>query len=85
VENSYRFFANRDCRYYPCHEGIEELNCLFCFCPFYGRKDCPGTPRWMETKRGIIKDCTPCVYPHRAEHYDEIMERLRSQPGAPEP
>ena len=25
TENSYRFFSNRECQYYPCHEGIEEI------------------------------------------------------------
>ena len=32
MENSYRFFANKDCKYYPCHEGIEEMNCMFFLC-----------------------------------------------------
>ena len=37
MENSSSFFANRACRYFPCHEGIpeEEFNCLFCYCPLY--------------------------------------------------
>ena len=35
TENSYRFFQP-ECQYYPCHEGIEEMNCLFCYCPLYG-------------------------------------------------
>ena len=34
MENSYRFFANKDCKYYPCHQGLEAFNCLFCYCPF---------------------------------------------------
>ena len=38
TENSYRFFSNRECQYYPCHEGIEEMNCLFCYCPLYERR-----------------------------------------------
>ena len=42
TENSYRFFSNRECQYYPCHEGIEEMNCLFCYCPLYERRHCPG-------------------------------------------
>ena len=44
TENSYRFFSNRECQYYPCHEGIEEMNCLFCYCPLYERRHCPGNP-----------------------------------------
>lgn len=26
TENSYRFFQNKECKYFPCHEGAEELN-----------------------------------------------------------
>lgn len=77
MENSWRFFANRDCRYYPCHEGIEEMNCLFCFCPLYLREHCPGRPHFIESKGRRIKDCTPCTFPHRPESYDVIMEWLR--------
>lgn len=42
TENSYRFFFNRECQYYPCHEGIEEMNCLFCYCPLYERRHWSG-------------------------------------------
>ncbi|MFW5671451.1 MAG: cysteine-rich small domain-containing protein, partial [Acetivibrio ethanolgignens] len=35
MENSYRFFENRECKYFPCHKGLKELNCLFCYCPLY--------------------------------------------------
>lgn len=40
MNDSYRYFENRACQYYPCHKGIEELNCLFCYCPLYTLK-CP--------------------------------------------
>ena len=29
---SHAFFCNTACQYYPCHEGLEEINCLFCYC-----------------------------------------------------
>ena len=29
MKNSYRFFENRDCQYFPCHQGLEDFNCLF--------------------------------------------------------
>ena len=64
TENSYRFFSNRECQYYPCHEGIEEMNCLFCYCPLYERRHCPGNPE-------------KCTFPHQAENYDVIMQFLR--------
>ena len=33
----HQFFQNRECKYFPCHKGIdeEEFNCLFCYCPLY--------------------------------------------------
>ena len=80
MENSYRFFANKDCKYYPCHEGIEEMNCMFCFCPFYLREKCPGKPEYVQTKEGkTIKDYQNCIFPHRPESYDVIIEWIKKQ------
>ncbi|MCL2177308.1 MAG: cysteine-rich small domain-containing protein [Firmicutes bacterium] len=48
---SYKFFQNRACEFFPCHEvkevdlgidfggSLENFNCLFCFCPLYNLKD----------------------------------------------
>lgn len=89
MENSSSFFANKDCKYYPCHEGQEPFNCLFCYCPFYLEEHCPGNPTWLKLKKKpdgnscaeagykIIKDCTPCTFPHRPESYDVIIEWIR--------
>ena len=77
---SERFFENRDCKYFPCHAGMEgqPFNCLFCYCPMNPYEDCPGNPVYRETKNGRrIKMCTGCTFPHQAEHYDEIMDFLR--------
>jgi len=76
MENSHRFFSNPACKYYPCHEGVEELNCLFCFCPFYLREDCPGTPEVIVKGNNRIKDCSACAFPHRPENYDVVIEWL---------
>ena len=37
MENSYRFFQNKSCEYFPCHEIKDsgDFNCLFCYCPLY--------------------------------------------------
>ncbi len=78
MENSYRYFANKDCQYYPCHEGVEELNCLFCYCPMYLREDCLGTPEYIERNGKKIKNCMNCTFPHRPENYDRIMQLLRA-------
>ncbi|RKJ47268.1 metal-binding protein [bacterium 1XD8-76] len=77
MENSYRFFENRDCKYFPCHKSTGDFNCLFCYCPLYDRQDCPGNPMYRGKDRGNIKDCTNCIFPHRPENYDEMMRWLR--------
>ena len=73
------FFANRDCKYFPCHktEDTDNFNCLFCYCPLYGMgPDCGGHFRY--TKKGV-KDCTGCLVPHKRENYPLIMEKLRAR------
>lgn len=76
MENSYRFFENRACRYFPCHGGAAHLNCLFCYCPLYPQKDCPGNPGYLEREGRTIKICTDCTFPHLPENYDRIVELL---------
>lgn len=82
MEDSYRFFANKKCRYYPCHKGIEELNCLFCYCPLYNREDCPGNPQLIEKAGKRIKVCTDCTFPHKPENYDAVIGLLKAKNGA---
>lgn len=74
MQDSHRFFANKACKYYPCHRGIEEMNCLFCFCPLYPFMDCGGD--YTLTKSGK-KNCSNCIRPHRPEGYDEIIRFLK--------
>ena len=76
MENSYKYFENRQCEYYPCHKGLEEVNCLFCYCPMYESKDCLGNPVYMMQDGKQVKDCSKCAYPHRAENYDAIIKFL---------
>lgn len=71
----YAFFTNRQCEYFPCHEGAdpENFNCLFCYCPLYMLGDqCGGNFVWLESG---CKDCSGCLYPHRRENYDRITAR----------
>ena len=76
---SSRYFQNKDCEYYPCH-GMEELNCLFCFCPLYPMSDCGGTYTMIEGEGGKeIKDCSHCCLPHLPQGYDYIINRLRDE------
>lgn len=76
MENSYKFFENRDCKYFPCHKGLENFNCLFCFCPMYMMEDCLGNPNYITVGDKKIKDCSNCVFPHVPENYEKIMEKL---------
>ena len=76
MKNSERFFANTDCKYYPCHKGIKEMNCLFCYCPFFLSDKCPGKPNYIERDDYTIKDCSGCLYPHRPANYDRMMDQI---------
>ena len=75
TRNSYKFFQNTDCEYFPCHKtaDTENFSCLFCYCPLYRMADCPGTP---ETLANGIKDCTNCTLPHT--DYEAIIEVLKT-------
>ena len=77
MEQSYRFFENKECKYFPCHKGLEEFNCLFCQWPKYPIKDCPGNPQFVEKKGKNIKVCTNCTFPHQPENYDRIVKILK--------
>lgn len=76
MENSYRFFENKQCEYYPCHKGVESINCLFCYCPLYLKENCPGTHTYIDTNGKKIKDCTGCTFPHKEENYETICKLL---------
>lgn len=72
----YKFVQNKECEYFPCHEGVscESFSCLFCYCPLYALGDkCGGS--FTYTKNGI-KDCSRCTKPHHLENYDKIMEKM---------
>ena len=71
TQNNHEFFCNRECKYYPCHV-MDNINCLFCFCPLYNL-DCGGN--FYILPNGI-KDCSMCVIPHRAENYSYIIRKL---------
>lgn len=76
MKNSFCFFENKECEYYPCHEGIEELNCMFCYCPMYRADKCLGTPTYIPYHGSRIKDCSACLVPHQPENYERIIKWL---------
>lgn len=80
--NSYRFFQNKECQFFPCHKVHDEddFNCLFCYCPLYLDDNCIGSPEYIITGRGQrIKDCSSCLVVHRPEMYDKVIAHLGRQ------
>lgn len=76
VKNSFRYFQNRECQYYPCHKGAddERFNCLFCYCPLYTLGErCGGN--FSYTDRGI-KDCSNCTIPHQPKGYIHVIGKF---------
>jgi len=76
MKNSHKFFSNRDCKYFPCHDypAEGEFNCLFCYCPLYFLPNCGGG--FSLLKNGV-KDCTGCPVPHGPggwEHINAVLE-----------
>ena len=70
----YTWFQNRECEYFPCHDDVEDFNCLFCYCPLYRMKDCGGG----YVMRNNVKDCSFCLLPHSgAEGYAYVLAKLR--------
>ena len=76
MENSYKYFENRECKYYPCHENTEQLNCMFCYCPLYNLEKCPGKYTYIDSHGKKIKECTECTFPHQEKNYEIIMALL---------
>ena len=74
MKNSYKFFENRECKYFPCHKGLENFNCMFCYCPMYSKEKCLGNPSYIDKGDRVIKDCSKCVFPHIPENYEKIMQ-----------
>ncbi|MBQ2276830.1 MAG: cysteine-rich small domain-containing protein [Lachnospiraceae bacterium] len=79
MKPSHSFFENRACKYFPCHKGLEDFNCLFCFCPMYHMQNCLGSPEYMEVKGKKLKVCTNCTFPHQPKHYEAIMNKLKNE------
>ena len=76
MQNSHKYFENHDCQYYPCHPGAVHINCLFCYCPLYGKEHCPGKPTYVSQGDTLVKDCSQCTFPHHPENYDRVMRAL---------
>ena len=74
MENSHRFFENKECKYFPCHKGLKDFNCLFCYCPLYRLDNCGGNFTFNEQG---LKDCSNCLLPHKAQNYEWVVSKLK--------
>jgi PncC family amidohydrolase len=77
MKQEYKFFKHQKCEYFPCHktDSTEDFNCLFCYCPLYKLEDrCGGNFTYLDSG---IKDCSNCMFPHRRENYEKVMEKLQ--------
>ena len=75
MEDSYRYFSNKSCQYFPCHKGADadNFNCMFCYCPLYVLgENCGG--KFVYLSNGC-KDCSACLIPHRPDGYDKIISK----------
>ncbi|MCL1803840.1 MAG: cysteine-rich small domain-containing protein [Eubacteriaceae bacterium] len=76
--DTFKFFQNKNCKYFPCHDNIEPeiFNCMFCYCPLYALgEECGGNFSY-KNKKGV-KDCTGCTVPHQKDNYDYMIEKTR--------
>lgn len=74
MKNSYRFFQNKSCKYFPCKK-IKTLNCLFCYCPIYQYKNCGGNYTYINK----VKDCSRCLLPHKKNGYNYIINFIKKK------
>ena len=70
--SNYKFFENKKCEFYPCH-AMDQINCLFCYCPLYPIQNCGGL--FTKTPKGI-KDCSLCTIPHSQHGYTYVLNKL---------
>lgn len=65
------------CPYHPSHFIGQE--CTFCYCPFYPCRD-PLLGKSIISKRGgDIWDCSDCLFIHRTEPVEFIMNEIRER------
>ncbi len=72
-----KFFQNRDCKYFPCHEGVDadQFNCMFCYCPLYYKgAECGGKYKLSDSG---IKSCVDCDIPHHMDSHEYIIKQLK--------
>jgi threonine-phosphate decarboxylase len=68
--------SDRNCKYYPCHD-LNELDCTFCFCPFYPCCDTRTGGEMVTTKNGgKVWGCKNCTWIHKPEVARKILNEI---------
>jgi Zn-finger protein len=81
-----RKFNPDECKCYQrnkkCHD-LEDLNCLFCYCPHYDLSVEEGkckinSPKgkYFENSKGKRLDCSNCDFPHKVENIRSILLKI---------
>ena len=79
MSTNYKCFSHRACEFYPCHREADpdHFNCLFCYCPLYLLgTECGGNYKILANG---VKDCSDCLFPHRPENYDKVVQNLQQK------
>lgn len=66
---------NKDCAYYPCHDGLQD--CTFCYCPFYPCKDSRRGIYIVTRDKKKIWSCKDCNWIHTRKVVDRIFAMIR--------
>ena len=70
----YSYFSHKNCEYFPCHKGLDDFNCLFCYCPLYTLgTGCGGNYKILSNG---IKDCSDCIVCHLADSHKLIESKF---------
>jgi Zn-finger protein len=74
MSEKYKFFAHKECEFFPCHsvKNEEKFNCLFCYCPLYFIEECGGNNQFING----VKDCSKCMIPHSENGYEYIVNKI---------
>ena len=73
IDHTDNFYLEEDSICRKCHDTGNDINCLFCFCPFYELEDCGGDYIVLESG---IKDCSGCMLRHDREFIVAFFEAI---------
>ena len=67
---------DQECKYLPCHEGLED--CTFCYCPFYPcyQNDTGGFEKISSRTGNPIWVCSSCLLNHKTKNAQKILKGL---------